>query len=643
MSFINHNNPESLPGEINVFLDTMPIGVIYLNNAGQITHSNATFATVINRSKIEINGTFFADHLNPADCDSFTIAFSSGTPCQVEARLTGEKWYSLDIMPVTDGVMVTATDITALKTRELALTEQRDQFRFMTDNSYDVMSILDANNTLLYMSPSVLRHTGYPPEEFILKSYKDFIHPDDLESVTNEMIQKVFIERNKYCIVKMRHRTKDGSYIWAEGRTSVIYDENNNIKYGIQISRDINTQVLLEQELRNRTEELSIANAELTRMAQLKDEFLASMSHELRTPLTAILMLSETLQLGLVGQLTDDQVKIIKTVEDSGRHLMSLINDILDLSKIEVNKLTLDKAPVNIADCCHASMAMISDAAQRKSIQISYSVDPAVNMLLADERRLKQMLVNLLSNSVKFTPDQGIVKLTVTGDHDTETIHFTVTDTGIGISSDDQQRLFQPFVQIDSRLSREYTGTGLGLSLVKQMAELHNGSISLISTPGQGSSFIVNLPWIVPENSCVPVEQNITGVPCEVIKNNDGDIPLVLIAEDHEVLLDLLEGFLQSQGYRTATAHNGLQVMEQARALLPDIILMDIQMSGMDGLEAARRLRLDEVTAGIPIIAITALAMTGDKERILESGINEYLGKPVKFEHLAQVILNCLR
>jgi CheY-like chemotaxis protein len=272
-------------------------------------------------------------------------------------------------------------------------------------------------------------------------------------------------------------------------------------------------------------------------------------------------------------------------LEDSGRHLLSLINDILDLSKIEVNKLTLDKSPVNIGDCCHASMAMINEAAQRKDIQISYSVDPAVNILMADERRLKQMLVNLLSNSVKFTPNQGSVTLTVTSNRESDSVQFTVTDTGIGISLDDQQLLFQPFVQIDSRLSREYTGTGLGLSLVKRMAELHNGSVSLVSEPGQGSSFTINLPWISPENSCIPLE-NIVCEPCEVIKNKDGDVPLVLIAEDHEVLLDLLEGFLQSQGYRTATARNGLQVMEQARALSPDIILMDIQMPGIDGIEA---------------------------------------------------------
>jgi PAS domain S-box-containing protein len=585
MSITDNKITESLPEGISEFLDMMPIGVIYLDNAGHIIRANTAFAAVINRSTVDINGTTFADYLNSADSDSFMTALSSGTPCQVEARLTGEKWYALDIMPVTGGLMVTATDITALKAREASLTEQRDQFKFMTDNSYDVMSIFDANSAVIYMSPSVLRHTGYTPEEFISKTFRDFIHPDDLERVTNEMMQKVFIERNKHCVITMRHRTKDGSYIWAEGRTSVIYDEDNNIKYGIQISRDITTQVLLEQELRNRTEELSIANAELTRMAHLKDDFLASMSHELRTPLTAILMLSETLQLGLVGQLTDDQVKIIKMLEDSGRHLLSLINDILDLSKIEVNKLTLDKSPVNIGDCCHASMAMIREAAQRKDIQISYSVDPAVNILMADERRLKQMLVNLLSNSVKFTPNQGSVTLTVTSNRESDSVQFTVTDTGIGISLDDQQLLFQPFVQIDSRLSREYTGTGLGLSLVKRMAELHNGSVSLVSEPGQGSSFTINLPWISPENSCIPLE-NIVCEPCEVIKNKDGDVPLVLIAEDHEVLLDLLEGFLQSQGYRTATARNGLQVMEQARALSPDIILMDIQMPGIDGIEA---------------------------------------------------------
>jgi two-component system, sensor histidine kinase and response regulator len=254
---------------------------------------------------------------------------------------------------------------------------------------------------------------------------------------------------------------------------------------------------VLEQRVAERTADLSAANVKLAKATRLKDEFLASMSHELRTPLNAILGLSEALREQVYGPLTDKQDQSLRRIAESGYHLLALITDILDLSKIEAGKVDLTLAPVDVAGVCQASLRLIRESAQKKHQHVTSDVDPAVSTLLADERRLKQMLVNLLSNAVKFTPDHGRIGLEVIGHLNEQLVVFTVWDTGIGIADADRGRLFQPFVQLDSSLARHHAGTGLGLSLVARLADLHGGRVTLESTVGQGSRFCIVLPWRV--------------------------------------------------------------------------------------------------------------------------------------------------
>ena len=230
---------------------------------------------------------------------------------------------------------------------------------------------------------------------------------------------------------------------------------------------------LLARRVKERTVELSKANAELARAARLKDEFLAAMSHELRTPLNVILGSAEILREEVFGPLNEKQLKFTQNVEEGGRHLLDLINDILDLSKIEAGKAELDLGPVSVQSVCEASLRLVKQLAHKKELQLTHTIDEAVTTLLADERRLKQILVNLLSNAIKFTPEGGRLGLEVKGDVTQQAVHFTVWDTGIGISRTNLDRLFQPFVQLDSRLSRQYPGSGLGLSLVSRMVEMH--------------------------------------------------------------------------------------------------------------------------------------------------------------------------
>ena len=274
-------------------------------------------------------------------------------------------------------------------------------------------------------------------------------------------------------------------------------DENGAIVGVTGVARDVTQRKKMEEELREerallarrveeRTAELTLANEALAHASRLKDEFLASMSHELRTPLTGILGMSEALQMQVYGSLNDRQARAVRTIGESGQHLLELINDILDLSRIEAGKLALQNDVVDVPAIVQSAAEMVRRAAEGKRLILSIVHDERVRTTHADPRRLKQVLANILSNAVKFTPEGGSVALEVKGDPDNARLIFTCTDTGIGMSPADLPRLFQPFVQLDSRLSREYTGSGLGLSLVHRIVELHGGSVHVESEPGRG-------------------------------------------------------------------------------------------------------------------------------------------------------------
>jgi signal transduction histidine kinase len=392
---------------------------------------------------------------------------------------------------------------------------------------------------------------------------------------------------------------------------------------------------LLAQRVSERTAELSAANAELARAARLKDEFLANMSHELRTPLNAILGMSEVLRRELYGPLNEKQVKYVHTIEDSGRHLLSLINDILDLSKIAAGKAVLNRSSFPVASVCQDSVWMVRQLAQEKDLQVELDVDEEVAVICADRRRLKQILVNLLSNAVKFTPAGRRIGLQVTGDAAQEVVRFSVWDTGIGIAPDDLSRLFRPFVQVDSSLARQHEGTGLGLMLVYRLTEMHDGSVAVESEVGGGSRFVVSLPWRTADQqaearSCeVPVENRRPRA-----EASDVGSLTVLLAEDNPASIETISGYLHADDHTLVVARNGAEALDRAREVRPDVILMDIQMPGIDGLEATRRIRDDGELRDVPIVALTALTMPGDRERCLRAGVDMYLSKPIGMQKL---------
>jgi PAS domain S-box-containing protein len=386
-------------------------------------------------------------------------------------------------------------------------------------------------------------------------------------------------------------------------------------------------RVQAEDALRRRGEELTRANAELARASRLKDAFLASMSHELRTPLNGILGLSEALASGTHGPLNEKQHRYLELVGASGRHLLSLINDILDLAKIESGQQRLECAPCLLADVCNDSVQLVAPMAAKRRQDLSCELPAPGLRLQLDARRMKQVLVNLLGNAVKFTPEAGRLGLRV---HTTpDEVRLAVWDRGIGIAAADIPRLFAPFQQLDNRLSREYEGTGLGLSLVKQLTALHGGRVEVESRPGEGSVFTVVLPasLIVPAPASPSVSSgSAPAAPAPLA----GDQRLILIADDHPLNILALQDYLGMKGWRVEIAENGRLAVEKTRALRPALIVMDVQMPVMDGIEATRAIRAldDPALAATPVIALTALSMDRDRELCLAAGANECLVKP---------------
>ena len=360
----------------------------------------------------------------------------------------------------------------------------------------------------------------------------------------------------------------------------------------------------------------------------------------------------EELQEKNFGVLSDRQRNSVVTIEKSGKHLLALINDILDLSKMEANKFKLELSDVSIQALCQNSLLFIKELAHKRQIHVNTQLPDDLKQLniRVDDLRCRQVLINLLTNAVKFTPEGGRITLDVrvVAQQPQPQIVFSIIDTGIGIAAENIDKLFQSFVQIDSSLSRQYAGTGLGLALVKQIVELHGGSVSVESEVNRGSRFAVSLPFNPSARMIPPSLSPFASEPDETptIRPKAS----ILVVEDNDANLETMTGYLKSRGYHLVEARNGQQAIsilascasDRSQSECPDIILMDIQMPGMDGFEATRRIRQISECATIPIIALTALAMPSDSQKCLDAGASHYVTKPVKLGQLVLTIESLL-
>ncbi len=398
----------------------------------------------------------------------------------------------------------------------------------------------------------------------------------------------------------------------------------------------------LEQLVQKRTQALEQEKLISESANRAKSEFLANMSHELRTPLNSIMGLSQLLQQEFFGPLNDKQQEYITCVHSSGEHLLSLINDILDLAKVEAGKEELSLTSLSVREVCNSCLSLVRERAYDRALQLTSHIDPKVSFCMADVRRLKQILLNLLSNAIKFTPS-GKVSLIV--QKQPQGITFTVADTGIGIAAKKLSLLFQPFSQVDSQLNRQYEGTGLGLALARNLARLHGGEITVKSIAGKGSQFTLYLPDEPPGLLQFQPVTPSQSLPAFLSKSTHSlqNRGRILVVEDDQNSALLLQDFLRALGCQVAHSADGTHFLEQIQTFEPDLILLDVQLpNGLTGLDLLATLRQTPKWQSLPVVMVTAMAMRGDRERCLEAGATDYLSKPIQTNQLKSLLTQYL-
>ena len=421
------------------------------------------------------------------------------------------------------------------------------------------------------------------------------------------------------------------------GSASALYDSNGDYWGAIESIRDITDRKRVEEELQRSKEMAESAT-------RAKSEFLANMSHEIRTPMNAVIGLTELLMDEKDEKLTSAQRECVEMIRISGDTLLSIINNILDLTKIEANMTELEHRPIDVKGCIESSMDLVSGSVGDKRIKFSYKIEENVpQFIMGDPTRLCQILINLLNNAVKFT-EQGEIAVSVSNtnlDDGGYEIHFAVKDTGIGIPEDKMSRLFRSFSQVDASTARKYGGTGLGLAISKKLTEMMNGRMWVESAVGVGSvfHFTIRADPIIGEPLDLSKPDNLYahGKQIKDLERSNSELN-ILLAEDNVVNQIVTKKMLNKLGYNADVASSGIEALKALEKKRYDLVFMDVQMPEMDGLEAAREIRRRWPEGGPKIIAVTASALKGDQEMCLAAGMDGYIMKPTKIEAIREAL-----
>lgn len=506
------------------------------------------------------------------------------------------------------------------------------------ENAQDGIMVTDATldapgPCIVFVNPAHAAMYGYRPEEQIGRTWRMLYSGEETQRIQQEVFPRLSAAgRWSGCVQGLR---KDGTTFDVELNLTVTPTGDL-----VCACRDITERRAAEEALRR-------ANLELANASRAKDAFLASMSHELRTPLAGILAMVELLDAELHGPLNEHQAAYVRSIEASGRHLLELIGDILDLAKVGSGTMELALGECFVDEICQAGIRLVDDAARKKGHVIELELPGLRLRMVADARRLKQVLVNLLDNAVKFTPAGRRIGLRASARGMAEgaaaEVCFEVWDTGIGIPTEARAHLFEPFFQAEALASHAPSGAGLGLALVKKLVELHRGRVELESSPGRGTRFRVYLP-------IVDAEERGRGRPLPMpVSGGDSRSPRpparILVAEDNAINAAAFRDYLLARGFDVRVVVDGEMALETAASWRPHAMIMDVQMPRMDGLTAIQRLREhpDPLLARVPILVVTAYAMPGDEERCMASGADAYRSKPVNLRELADWLARMTR
>jgi len=592
-------------------------------------------------------------------------------------------WQRLDIQPVRDPsgdlrhFVTIGTDITEEKRTAEALVRNEERWQLALEGSDDGVWDWNIAKDTMWFSSRWKTLIGYAEHEFPnnYHAWQKALHPDDWPWV-QATLDAYLARRTETYSVEFRMQHKDGSWRWFLARGKACFGPDGRPLRMIGTHTDVTVWRETEMALRSQREqseqlndqlEAAIASAQQCALeanlgSQAKSEFLAVMSHEIRTPMNAVIGFTSLL---LDTPLSDEQRDWVRTVRGSGETLLTIINDILDFSKIESGKLELEYRPVSVHQCVDDALCLMGELARRKGLALIATVDNQVpDLITTDGTRLRQVLLNLMSNAIKFT-QKGQVEVRValeTGATGQPLVGFSVQDTGMGIPPDRIDRLFKPFSQVDSSTTRRFGGTGLGLAICRSLVKLLCGTIGVTKSSSDGTTFHFTIACVpcgkladvapgdfnpapaAPDPAALARQGSFAPIlpPPKPVATVAQRLPLrIVVAEDNMVNCKLMEQLLRRLGYSADFAYNGVECLAQLRQASYDIVFMDCQMPEMDGYETTRQIRSGasgETNRNIRIIALTAHAMAGDREKCLDAGMDDYVTKPIQLAQLVAVL-----
>ncbi|MFP4317239.1 MAG: PAS domain S-box protein [Desulfovibrionales bacterium] len=579
--------------------------------------------------------------------------------CSIQYRVAtmlGPRWCSTMLFPVLDGnavagIMSITRDMTDQKEAEADLVRQKQLYQNLLENSPDVISRFDLAGRRIFINKAVTKYTEFSPQQLTGKLIEEDPCMDDgLKTTLREVFERVVRTKVEESF-EFPHDAPQGR-IYFQGRVIPEFMENE-ITTLLVVSREITALKVardtLEEQVRRRTEDLEKLVRDLRReiearrtaeqaaleASRIKNEFLANMSHEIRTPLSGILGLTELcLDMDLAPDLRDN----LELVRKSGWSLSSVLKDILDFSKIQSRKMSITSESFALRPFVQETAKLFANEAKNKGIELNIVLESNLpEKFTADPQRLRQILVNLLSNALKFTEAGSVgLRLSMESSLSSHALVFTVSDTGIGIPKDRHGDVFTSFLQLDHTYTKRYGGTGLGLSISQELAGLMGGTIFFESEPGRGSTFSLRLPLQASDS------------PCErAMKSRPGNEPVselpsqrILLAEDNKVNALFISRVLKQRGHVVQVAENGQEALEILAADTFDLVLMDVQMPVMDGLEATRWIK--SRYPALPVIGLTAYVREEEKQHFLAQGMDGFVPKPVDFEELEREITRTL-
>jgi len=645
--------------------DRAPVGYCTLDADGLMLQANLTAASRLGLARSELVGQRLTRFIQPEDQDGWYFRTKAlverGEPLACELRMKRADglpfWAQLTASVAAGGggevlLRVVIDDISAVKGVELEL----QKYRLAVEQSPESIAITDVRGRIEYVNQAFVQRSGYSRAEAAgqhplrLLGAAAHLTPEQRRTLRRALAS------GQSWRGELDNRRKDGSAYVESALITPLRQADGRVSHHVTLQTDITERKRLNAELErhrldleglvhSRTAELVDARAQAEEANRAKSNFLAHMSHEIRTPMNAIIGLNDLLRRAGV---TPEQQQRLDQIDSASRHLLDVVNDILDVSKIEAGQVRLEAIDFELSTLFDPVVAIIGEAAQKKGLRFTVDTGTVPRWLCGDPTRLRQALLNYASNAIKFTAS-GSITLNVRLLDDSAgalRLRFAVEDTGIGVDASAAQRLFHAFEQADVSTTRHYGGTGLGLAITHRLAELMGGEAGVDSVPGAGSSFWFTA--VLQRGHGQPPDPQ-AAVPADPLLDAEAQLrrdhggARVLLADDNEFNRSILQEMLELAGLTVVAVADGLQAVEQARAARFDLVLTDMQMPGLDGIGAARLMRSLPGWSAVPIIALTANNFEEGRRACMAAGMNDFIVKPVALHRLCATLLHWLQ